>query len=59
MYVTFKNDSKTSKSVITIENRSYVINPLSVKCLIDEVYEKHYARYSHLFGNVIAGFFSD
>lgn len=31
----------------------------SVKLLIDEVYEKHYARYAELFGNVIAGFFSD
>lgn len=42
-----------------IKNIVDVINPLSVKCLIDEVYEKHYARYSHLFGNIIAGFFSD
>ena len=31
----------------------------SVRVLIDEVYEKHYARYPDLFGNVIAGFFSD
>lgn len=31
----------------------------SVRLLIDEVYEKHYARYGELFGSVIAGFFSD
>ena len=31
----------------------------SVRLLIDEVYEKHYERYSDLFGSVIAGFFSD
>ncbi len=31
----------------------------SVRLLIDEVYEKHYARYADLFGTVIAGFFSD
>lgn len=31
----------------------------SVRLLIDEVYEKHYARYGDLFGTVIAGFFSD
>ena len=31
----------------------------SVRVLIDEVYEKHYARYADLFGTVIAGFFSD
>ena len=31
----------------------------SVRLLIDEVYEKHYARYPDLFGNVIQGFFSD
>ena len=31
----------------------------SVRVLIDEVYEKHYARYGELFGSVIAGFFSD
>lgn len=31
----------------------------SVRLLIDEVYEKHYGRYADLFGNVIAGFFSD
>lgn len=31
----------------------------SVQVLIDEVYEKHYARYKDLFGTVIAGFFSD
>ncbi|MBO6041055.1 MAG: glycoside hydrolase family 2, partial [Oscillospiraceae bacterium] len=31
----------------------------SVRVLIDEVYEKHYARYADLFGTVISGFFSD
>lgn len=31
----------------------------SVKVLIDEVYEKHYARYKKYFGNTFAGFFSD
>lgn len=31
----------------------------SVRVLIDEVYEKHYARYSEYFGNTFAGFFSD
>ncbi|MFR6333048.1 MAG: hypothetical protein ACLUOI_32630 [Eisenbergiella sp.] len=31
----------------------------SVRVLIDEVYEKHYARYPEYFGNTIAGFFSD
>ena len=31
----------------------------SVRLLIDAVYEPHYARYRRLFGNTIAGFFSD
>lgn len=31
----------------------------SVRILIDEVYEKHYAKYQDLFGTVIEGFFSD
>ena len=31
----------------------------SVRILIDEVYEKHYAKYADLFGTVIEGFFSD
>lgn len=31
----------------------------SVRVLIDEVYEKHYARYAEYFGNTFAGFFSD
>lgn len=31
----------------------------SVQVLIEEVYEKHYARYKQYFGNTIAGFFSD
>ena len=36
-----------------------LIDSSSVRVLLDEVYEKHYARYSNYFGNVIAGFFSD
>ena len=38
------------------------INPLdaaSVRVLIDEVYEPHFARYAACFGNNFAGFFSD
>ena len=31
----------------------------SCRVLIDAVYEPHYERYQELFGNVIAGFFSD
>lgn len=31
----------------------------SVRVLINEVYEKHYEKYAELFGNTIAGFFSD
>lgn len=31
----------------------------SCRVLVDAVYEPHYARYQELFGNVIAGFFSD
>ena len=31
----------------------------SVRVLLEEVHEKHYARYGDLFGSVIAGFFSD
>ncbi len=36
-----------------------MLNPASVDLLIDEVYEKFYARYAHLFGKRIVGFFSD
>ncbi len=36
-----------------------LIDSSSVRVLLDEVYEKHYAHYSNYFGNVIAGFFSD
>lgn len=36
-----------------------LIDPQSVRVLIDEVYEKHYARYGKYFGTTIAGFFSD
>jgi hypothetical protein len=42
-------------------HRDYInmLNPNSVRLLIDAVYEKHFERYGHLFGNVIEGFFSD
>lgn len=36
-----------------------LLEPESVKLLIDAVYEPHYARYKEEFGNTIAGFFSD
>lgn len=36
-----------------------MLNPDSVDLLINEVYEKFYQRYAHLFGNRIVGFFSD
>ena len=36
-----------------------LIDSDSVRVLIDEVYEKHYARYGEYFGSTIAGFFSD
>lgn len=36
-----------------------LINEKSVRVLIDEVYEKHYERYSADFGKTFAGFFSD
>ncbi len=36
-----------------------LIDSASVRVLVDEVYEKHYARYKAYFGNTIAGFFSD
>lgn len=36
-----------------------MLNPASVKVLIDEVYEKHYDRYAPYFGSTFAGFFSD
>lgn len=38
------------------------LNPLvpeATQVLVNEVYEAHYQHYQHLFGNVIAGFFSD
>ena len=44
------------------EGRTDYINILdhdSVRVLIDEVYEKHYARYPEEFGKTIRGFFSD
>ena len=42
-------------------HRNYInmISKKSVRVLIDTVYEPHYAHYGHLFGTVIAGFFSD
>lgn len=36
-----------------------LIDRRSVRVLIDEVYESHYARYGQDFGTVFAGFFSD
>lgn len=36
-----------------------IIDPKSVRVLIDAVYEPHYARYSSEFGKTFAGFFSD
>lgn len=41
------------------EDYMNLIDPESVRILIDEVYEKHYQRYGEYFGNTIAGFFSD
>ena len=42
-------------------HRSYInmMDRRSVRVLIDEVYEAHYAHYREYFGTVIAGFFSD
>ena len=41
--------------------REYIdmINPESVRVLIDAVYESHYAHYARYFGNTFVGFFSD
>ena len=36
-----------------------MINPDSVRVLIDAVYETHYDHYAKYFGNTFAGFFSD
>ena len=36
-----------------------MINPESVKLLIDAVYESHYKRYKEYFGTTFMGFFSD
>ncbi len=36
-----------------------MINPESVRVLIDAVYEPHYARYKKYFGTTFMGFFSD
>lgn len=42
-------------------HRDYInmMNPASVRLLIDAVYEPHYAHYNKEFGKTIAGFFSD
>ncbi len=37
----------------------HMIDPESVRVLIEAVYEPHYARYKRYFGNTLAGFFSD
>ena len=36
-----------------------MLNPESVRVLIDAVYEEHYKHFSEYFGNTLAGFFSD
>lgn len=36
-----------------------MLNPDSVRVLVDTVYEAHYEHYKRYFGHVIAGFFSD
>ena len=41
------------------KDRIDMINPESVGLLIDVVYEPHYDRYNKLFGNTLAGFFTD
>ncbi|MBQ8319623.1 MAG: hypothetical protein IJX81_01980 [Clostridia bacterium] len=41
------------------ENFIDMMNPDSVRVLLDEVYEKFYARYKSDFGKTIVGFFSD
>lgn len=40
-------------------NYMNLIDTRSVRVLLDEVYEKHYAHYADDFGKAIAGFFSD
>lgn len=41
------------------ENYMNLIDAESVKVLLDQVYEPHYARYQEDFGKTFAGFFSD
>lgn len=41
------------------DNYMNLIDTSSVRVLLDEVYEKHYAHYAPYFGTTIAGFFSD
>lgn len=41
------------------EHYMNLLDSASVRVLIDEVYEKHYERYSKDFGKTFAGFFSD
>ena len=41
------------------EHYMNLLDARSVRVLIDEVYEKHYARFGAEFGRTIAGFFSD
>ncbi|MBQ3669044.1 MAG: hypothetical protein II920_07450 [Clostridia bacterium] len=42
-------------------DKAYInmLDPDSVKLLVDEVYEKHYEHFSEYFGKELAGFFSD
>lgn len=43
------------------EREGYIdmLDPLSVRALIEAVYEPHYKRYGEYFGNTFCGFFSD
>lgn len=41
------------------ENYMNLLDEASVKVLLDQVYEPHYARYKEDFGKTFAGFFSD
>lgn len=54
IYVTYlTRDAKGRNDYINF------LDAKSCRLLIDAVYEPHYTHYKHLFGNTIAGFFSD
>lgn len=55
LYVT----TKFRKEDRAFGNYIDLTNPESVKLLIEETYEKHYAHFKERFGTTIAGFFSD